>query len=190
MTKVHLHAGEQAPHFAASDVFGKVSSLDNYKEGYVLLVFLRYAGCPWCNLALYRLVMETKQLSENDCHIIAFIQSDKATIIQGLHKYHPVKPIFPIVADPDMKIYQEYGVGSSIAQSIPRFIKEVPDWVRAVRQGYKQEEIDGDLFVVPALFLMKATTKSILKAWYGASFYEHQAFTPVYEALAYDEAAS
>ena len=80
MTK-KLATGMRAPQFTAVDVFGKKVTLSSNKDRYTLVVFLRYAGCPWCNLALHRLAMEQQLLKESRCDIIAFIQSSKENMI-------------------------------------------------------------------------------------------------------------
>ncbi len=59
-----LTAGNIAPDFTVTDVKGKTISLSDYKGKAVLLVFLRYAGCPWCNLALHRLTLNISYLKK------------------------------------------------------------------------------------------------------------------------------
>jgi peroxiredoxin Q/BCP len=96
MTK-RLIPGEKAPNFTATDVTGKKINLSAYKDTYVLLVFLRYAGCPFCNLAIHRLAVEHKQLLDNNCEIIAFIQSSKENIETNIYKRHALTLSFRLL---------------------------------------------------------------------------------------------
>ena len=115
--------------------------------------------------------------------MIAFIQSRPDSIIDNIYAKHAKTPPFPIVADPDMKIFRKYDVMPS-KKALARSIKDIPHWVRSVsRHGYKQRNIDGSLFMAPALFVVDASNQTILDAQYGKSFYDHSTFTKVYESL-------
>ncbi len=59
-----LKVNHIAPKFRVVDVFGRNINLTDYTEGYSLLVFLRYSGCPWCNLAIHRLSLEYERLKK------------------------------------------------------------------------------------------------------------------------------
>lgn len=188
MKEVSLKVGDVAPPFSVHDVFGNTVDLSSYDEKFVLLVFLRYSGCPWCNLALHRLSLEHSMLSKNGCEIIAFIQSDKEHIIQNIYERHKVKPPFPVVADPAKEYYRLYGVKTSTIGVVARSIGKVPYWVQAVyKHGFKQTSVDGDLFLVPALFLVNGSTCEIVKIEYGSSFYDHDTFTEIYEPLIFKQ---
>lgn len=183
-----LEIGQEAPDFTAIDVRGEVVKLSAYTGGYVLLAFLRYAGCPWCNLAVHRLALESKLLAENDCQVIAFVQSSKENIIHNIYDRHAVLPSFPIIADPDKSIYTEYGVGSSF-KTLSNAINDIPFWVHAVKKhGFSQGTVDGNLFLAPGMFLVRAKDRVVEQAFYGKNFFEHGTFTPIYETLIYEKA--
>lgn len=116
---------QKAPQFSTTDIFGDKVNLGAYKDGYTLLVFLRYSGCPWCNLAIHRLSLEYKRLQEYKCQIIAFVQSDKAGVVKNIYERHELRPQFPIIADHDMRFYEQYGVDSSIPGTL-REITKIP----------------------------------------------------------------
>lgn len=178
-----LRASDKAPQFTTTDVLGKQVDLHSYAKKHVLLCFLRYSGCPFCNLTIHRLAMEASLLAKNNCEIIAFIQSSKENIIKNIHERHALKPEFPIIADPDRKYYNLYGVGTSVKAAV-KSIRKIPYWVHAVtRLGFKQTEVDGDIFMVPAFFLIDPGQQYIVRAEYGSSFYDHDTFTDIYESL-------
>jgi peroxiredoxin Q/BCP len=188
MAREKFKRGQQAPEFTATDVKGNTIRLSDYSKKSVLLVFFRYAGCPWCNLAIHRLALEYPMLKKENCEVIAFVQSDKKSIDENIYGRHEVKPRFPIVADPDKEFYSLYGVHSSVKAGI-KSVRVIPQWIHAVRKhGFKQKGIDGDLFLVPASFLVASRTQKIVKADYGTSFYEFESFFNIYELLTFKQA--
>ena len=179
-----LEPGQIAPSFSSTDVMGKKVDLTSNKSKYVLVVFLRYAGCPWCNLAIHRLALEQKLLRDNNCTIIAFVQSSKENIIKNIYDRHEQKPLFQIVADHEMENYKKYLVHPSAAAPA-KLVKSIPYWVHAVRKGgFKNGDIDGNLFMVPASFLIAPYSRKILRADYTANLYEHSTFSKIYDTIA------
>ena len=182
-----LVVGDMAPDFTARDVDGNAIRLYDIDSKHILVVFFRYSGCPWCNLAIHRLSLEYKTLQENDCAVVAFIQSDKTDVIDNIYNRHVVKPEFPIVADYEQQYYRLYGVTASIKAAV-RSITKLPAWVHAVKDhGFKQGKMDGNFFLVPASFVVNGRTKKIEKAMYGESFYDPEAFIGIYDKLFFNE---
>lgn len=184
MTQVRV-----APQFEAKDILGNTVSLADYRDShkYVLLVFLRYAGCPWCNLAIYRLSLENSRLQSHKCQVIALVQSEAANIKRNVYDRHTPKPQFPIVPDQQMHIYSQYDVKPSLTGTLT-LVKDVPYWLEAVfKRGYGNKTIDGSLFMVPAWFLVNTESGQIVREAKGASFYEHESFLPIYESLTFKD---
>ena len=175
------------PMLIATDVFGNEVSLADFTDQYTLLVFLRYSGCPWCNLAIHRLTIEYPMLKAESCEVVVIVQSDKQSIIENIYTRHDPKPQFPIIADHGMKFYKLFDVNPSILGMLPAIL-EIPYWLQSVRQlGFKQKELDGNLFLVPEWFLINNKKGEIVKSEKGISFYNHAAFTPIYESLIFKE---
>jgi peroxiredoxin Q/BCP len=182
-----LKAGDLAPDFTVKDVDGHSVKLSKFSQKRILIGFMRYSGCPFCNLALHRLTVEAPLLKQNDCDIITFIQSTPDNISKNIYGRHAVRPPFPIIADPEMKQYKKYDVHENKMAYI-KSISKIPYWVHSVRaHGFKQTDIDGKLFLVPAFFLIDGKTMQIIKADYGSSFYDHDTFTDVYQNLIFKE---
>jgi peroxiredoxin len=178
-----LQDGQTAPHVKVTDVLGKSFDSKKSKQRFILLAFMRYSGCPWCNLAIHRLAMEYPTFLENDCEVVAFMQSESDSIVENIHNRHAVVPKFPIVADQKRHFYDKYGVLDRPA-AITRSITKIPAWVEAVRtHGFKQSNLDGDLFLVPAYFLIDTRDNTIAAADYGKSFYDHDTFVNLYEHI-------
>ncbi len=186
MSKQLLQVGDIAPQLTAKDVYGNEIVTPAADERFTLLVFLRYAGCPWCNLAIHRLSVEYPLLKRDGCDVVAFVQSPADSVKKNIYGRHNLHPPFPIIPDASRKYYDAYGVHNSVVAAARSIIK-VPYWLRAAFQhGYRQTELDGDLFLVPALFLVNNRTGSIVKSEYGKSFYDHDTFTGIYEPLVFD----
>lgn len=186
ITTDYLSAGDTAPHFIAADVFGKPVSLVSSKAKFVMLVFMRYAGCPWCNLTIHRLSLEYPMLKKDGCEVIAFVQSTAENIKKNIYERHAVKPPYQIVADQERMHYDLYGVKPSVAAAF-RSITEIPHWIKSVHEhGFKQTEVDGSLLMVPAMFLIEPRQQRIVNAQYSASFYDHSTFTDIYQSLIFE----
>lgn len=171
------------PNIKAKDVFGKTIEFRKLKSEYVLLVFLRYAGCPWCNLAIHRLRLEYKELTANKCEVIAFVQSDTESILKNIYERHDPKPPFSIIPDSEMVFYKMYDVKPSVAGFVRGLIK-FPEWLKAHNElGFKQTEVDGKFFMVPGWFLYSNRTNKIVKQQRGISLHSHEAFLDIYESL-------
>ena len=177
-----------APSFEAVDVFGKKINLADFKENYVLLVFLRYSGCPFCNLAIHRLSLEYERLQKQNCQIIAFVQSHKENVIKNIYDRHKLRPQFPIIADHEMQYYKQYGVDTSVSKISLETITKMPHWLHAVRElGYTQQGVDGKFFLMPAWFLINTSTNTVIKSERGVSFYDHETFINVYDSLIFKD---
>lgn len=185
MNHSHLEVGDQAPPFVVTDALGETAQLSDYKDSPVLLVFLRYSGCPLCNLTIHRLTMEYPMLLKSGCKVIAFVQSTAEDIKTNIYGRHKNVPQFPIIPDPDRKFYDMYGVQNS-AKILTKVITDVPYWMKSIFElGFKQTKIDGDLLLVPATFLIGPDEQRLELAEYNASFYEHNTFTSIYESLTF-----
>lgn len=174
-----LTTGQTAPAFALNDADGHPVDLNQFKGSYTLISFFRYAGCPFCNLTMMQLIKRYDNFSKRGLKIVAFFQSPAATIQQ----YAAIKdPPFPLVPDPDKKIYQAYGVESSVAKSLAS-ISIVPGVVKAVMQGtVTQGKVDGDVFLMPAQFII-GPDLTILKAFYGSNWGDKLSMLDIEEVL-------
>ncbi|OGL22252.1 hypothetical protein A2707_02890 [Candidatus Saccharibacteria bacterium RIFCSPHIGHO2_01_FULL_45_15] len=180
----HLTVGQKAPQFTRLDTSGRSIALSDYSKSFVLVAFLRYSGCPWCNLAVHRLAMEYPLLKESKCEVITFIQSSKESIQENIFDRHNVTPLFPIIADASMEMYAVYDVTGSAIRGLRHHIKNIPSWVKAVsKEGFAQTSIDGHFFLAPATFLLSPGEQQIIRIDYDADLYKHESFTNIYDAI-------
>lgn len=163
---MRLAEGQEAPDFTVIDVKGNPVSLSTYKNKYVLLSFFRYAGCPFCNITLMRLIERYDNFSKRGLQTIAFFQSSDDSI----DRYVAAKnPPFPVVADPEKKVYDQYGVESSVAGAAKSILSLPATTVAIIRGEVVQGKIEGDGFLMPAQFII-GPDLTIQKAHYGTSF--------------------
>jgi len=185
MTVHKLSVGDNAPSFELKAIDGRQINLDDYAGRYVLVAFLRYAGCPWCNLAVHRLAVEQPLLADNGCEIITFIQSQPESIQANIMDRHKLIPKFPIIADPEMAVYGEFGVRPSVFGGLKHAISNLPSWLQSVyKEGYAQTSVDGNLFLAPATFLISPNDQKIIRIDRESDLYDHASFTKLYDAIA------
>lgn len=183
-----LQVGQIAPDFTVQDVHNGSVALTARTSEYVLVAFLRYSGCPYCNLAVHRLSLEFPMLQANNCDVIAFMQSHAEDVETNIYGRHDLTPPFPIVADYEKHVFNQYGVESSKKIFWTGQMKTLPYWIESVgKHGWKQEKFTGDNFLVPAMFLVRVKDRRIMIARYGTSYYDHEAFTDLYETLNFGE---
>lgn len=181
MKHIKLTEGNKAPTFKIKDVAGKTINLADYKGKKVLLCFFRYAGCPWCNLAIHRLVLEYPKFKKLGLEVITFVQSKPENIQKYIFDQHVPNPPFPIIADPDRKIYNLYGVEDSYGAAV-KSIKRVPEWFwNAAGKKYKQGKSDGSMTLVPAEFMIGPDEFNLYKVHYGIDYFDHLAMAEILE---------
>ena len=177
-----LKIGDTIPDFWTRDIAGREVDSRQLKKN-TLVVFLRYAGCPFCNLAIYRLTHEYKLLKKEGCEVIAFVQSTEESIESNILQQQDMLPPFSIVPDQPQDIYRLFGVRPNAAKAAKFTAKNATHWIDAVfNKKFKQTSFDGQAFMVPAYFLVDKHGV-IQLANYDASFYEDEIFTPIYEWL-------
>jgi peroxiredoxin len=78
-------------------------------DGLVHLQFRRFAGCPICNLHMHEIASRHGEISKAGVTEVVVFHSDA----DRLRRYVTDLP-FAMVADPDRKLYDEFGVHNSI----------------------------------------------------------------------------
>ncbi|HEX8390378.1 MAG TPA: redoxin domain-containing protein [Candidatus Saccharimonadales bacterium] len=179
-----LREGDDVPALNIGSVRGKKVRLPNPSSDYTLVVFLRFAGCPLCSLAIHRLTLESGLLAKNGCEVVAFVNSTASDIETHIYGHMQREPTFPIVADKKQHYFKQFGVMPTMA-AVPFLIRTLPAWLHsAFELGYKQTTLDGDVLIVPAMFLIDK--RGVIKHTnYGVNFGKDATFTPVYEALTF-----
>jgi len=128
-------------------------------------------------------------LQQNGCDVVVFVQSKRGEIVKNIYDRHKLTPPFPIIPDMAKRFYNTYSVRSSKRVFFMGQIKTLPFWLESVgKHGFKHGKIEGDYFLVPAMFLIRTKDLEIVSAKYGTSFYDDKTFTAIYESLTFDVA--
>ncbi len=105
-----------AKDFKSEDVFGAPISLEIFKGKKVLLSFMRYTGCPVCNLHVNKLYQRINEIEKKNLTIIFVFESNTQTI----KKYIKNENLpFIFISDPNQILYDTY----SVEKSWRKFIK-------------------------------------------------------------------
>ncbi|GLY68432.1 peroxiredoxin-like family protein [Amycolatopsis taiwanensis] len=136
----------------------------------VHLQFRRFAGCPVCNLHLRSVVQRHEEIVAAGIREVVFFHSS----VDDLRPYVADLP-FAVVADPEKRVYAEFGVESS-----PRSLLDPRAWgpiLRGVftalvqRRPYPSLMPHGGRTGLPADFLI-ASDGRVLASKYGEHVYD------------------
>jgi peroxiredoxin len=101
---------------------GPPAALPN-PERLVHLQFRRFAGCPVCNLHLHSVVQRHPEITAAGIEEIVVFHSPADEL-----RTHVTGFPFTVVADPDKRLYREFGV-----ESAPRALLDPRAWIPIVR---------------------------------------------------------
>ncbi len=160
--------GIAAPDFVQNDIGDSVIQLSNYKGKKVMLSFYRYASCPLCNLRVHELIQQYPAFKEKDLEMLAIFQSPKSSIKEYVGKQDAP---FPILPDPEQKLYHLYGVNGDWSKFVKGLIQ--PKKLFATLQnGFLPGKIENDMNMIPADFLIDEQGM-IHTAYYGKDASDH-----------------
>lgn len=106
----NVKTGEEALDFTAETWKGETLELKSLSGSKVWLAFFRYAACPLCNLRVHEMMKKNERYEEAGLKIVAVFQSPPEKMAEYVGK---LDPPFPLIADPQEKLYKLYGLGSS-----------------------------------------------------------------------------
>jgi peroxiredoxin len=106
---IGLAVGQKAPAFSVRDQFGRVQTLDSLKgtNGTVLLFFRSADWWPFCKGQLVQLQSAIPRFEKQGVKLAA-ISYDTEEILKYFADRHKIE--YPLLADPDSKTIQAYGV--------------------------------------------------------------------------------
>ena len=169
MSDTRLEAGFPAPTFQCRDLFDNEIRLEDYRNKQLLLSFFRYAGCPLCNLRIRHLSRRYEELNRAGLHVVAFFESPKESILKTVGKQSPP---FPIVPDPERRIYDLYGVTASWKAYFKVGLKPGIMVEALLKERLMPGKMEGKWAMVPADFLI-GPDLLIYEAFYGKDISEH-----------------
>ena len=157
-----LKVGDKAPNFqfdtpwrSSQDFYGTVQNKDS------VLVFLRYHGCPVCQMEMANLRRDIELFNQKDARVLVFLQSSTATLSPQLKEEDWP---FEIVCDPKGTIFQLYAVEPNLMRYLhPAGMIAA---IKAMCKGFLHKKFEGKETQLPASFVVKSD-KSIKYLYYG-----------------------
>ena len=146
-----IKAGEKAKLFSLQSFTDKKFELNSIKGKRCLLSFYRFAACPFCNLRIHELVQRHDEFGENFI-IIAIFDASLDNLSKQSNKHHAP---FPILADENGLVYQQYCVRRSVLGMFKGMFGRLPLLLYAMlMKGYVPLQIKGNITTMPVDFLI------------------------------------
>jgi thioredoxin-dependent peroxiredoxin len=138
----------------------------------VVLIFLRYYGCPVCRMQMEKIKQEIDLIRQKGARVFVALQSAPETLASVIDKeFWP----FTIICDPQGKIFQLYGVepGGIFRYLHPAGLIAA---IKAARRGFRHGKFEGKETQLPAAFSLNAD-KIVKYAHYGENISDMQPVT-------------
>lgn len=110
-----IEVGTHAPEFEADGLRDQRVRLSARRGTIVWLAFFRFASCPLCNYRVHEMVERWQEFAERDFQLLAVFQSPAERLREFVAKQSPP---FELIADPEMALYDLYGLGSSVSAAL------------------------------------------------------------------------
>jgi len=171
-----LSALQHSLDFNRNDVYGESISLNNFKGKKILLSFFRDATCPFCHTRLFELNFHKDKWKDQNLEVIAVFTSTDDKILKYVAK-NP-RP-FRMIGDPELSIYQQYGVNKSIKGVIKGMFFRLGKMFKGyLRGGSLATMLQPHPTIIPADFLINEQG-IIEQVWYGEDPSDHIAMEKI-----------
>lgn len=163
MGYLQLRSGDKAQDFYFETPWSPLQNFyETLKDKPAVLVFLRYLGCPVCQMEMAHLKREIGLFTQKETKVFVFLQSSPPTIASAAKEGD--WPFF-IVCDPQGAIFQKYAVeaGGIIKYLHPAGLIAA---IKAVSKGFRHGKFEGKETQVPAAFAVNSK-EIITYAYYG-----------------------
>ncbi|HET7921960.1 MAG TPA: redoxin domain-containing protein [Gammaproteobacteria bacterium] len=158
---MRLSAPTPAPAVALTDIYGKPIRINGTGRR-TLLSFFRDAACPFCNVRIFELTQQHRNLSALGLDIVAVFASTPEEVKRFVAR-HP-RP-FRVAAEPQLTAYETYGIESSLLRKLKAIVLRIPTLIRGLRivglAGLNTNNL------MPADFLIDEEGR-IVEAYYGS----------------------
>ena len=165
MSNFQLQTGDKAHDF---DFNTPWATQQNFYESLgnkpAVLVFLRYYGCPVCQMEMANLKEEIELFAKKDTKVFVFLQSSPEIVASAINEEEWP---FTIVCDPKGDVFAKYSVE---AGGFFKYLNPIGMFsaMKAIGKGYKHGKFEGKETQTPAAFAVNAA-KSINYAYYGTN---------------------
>jgi peroxiredoxin len=165
---MRLQKPSKSVHFTAKDIYGETISLDGLAGKPVMLSFFRSASCPFCNYRVYELANNYLQWQLAGLEVVVVFSSTVAEVRQHIARFP--RP-FRIIADPDLALYNRYGVEHSSSALLKALLFKMPRIIKGFQTGGRPSK-NSHVSLVPADFLLDEKG-NVVDLWYGRDTADH-----------------
>ena len=116
------------------------------------LVFLRYWGCPLCQYDIHLLAQAHGDITAHGGQLLVVLQSAPKGLAEKLGREDALP--FPIVCDPDQKLYKQFAIAPAASMAKMADLKMIGRIIKATKLGFKHGEYEGIETQLPALFVV------------------------------------
>lgn len=163
-----IEKGNKAIGFDIEDINGNNVSLQKYQGQKVFISFFRKASCPFCNMGVQQLIKRHKEFEEKGIKVITLFASSKNDVMKYAGKQQPP---FSIIADGDFKIYEQYGLETSMAGMLKTMVNPVKVF-KAMTGGFFSMRSMVEEPVLPADILIDEN-QIVYRTHYGKGYDDH-----------------
>jgi peroxiredoxin len=160
-----LHAPAPAPQVQLIDIHGQPIVVGQGRK--MLLSLFREATCPFCNFRVFELTHNYKGFSALGLDIVAVFSSNRDDVMKFIAKQP--RP-FRMVADPESRAHQAFGVQSSLWGKIKAMMLRMRQMFYGLGQVGLRGMATGNL--MPADFLIDEQGR-VIETYYGQDAGDH-----------------
>lgn len=155
-----LKPGDTFPAMTIKNIHGADVIIPDPKKKWVHLQFRRFAGCPICNLHMHALMKRMPEIEKAGIREVVVFHSSVTALLPYQGKFP-----FDVIGDPEKKLYQQFGVETSVLAILHPMAW--PAMVRGITARDKPEgNPDGGALGLPAEFLISSDGK-VVASHYG-----------------------
>lgn len=166
-----LQEGNTALDFIAKDIYAKDIKLSDYKGKKIILSFYRNVSCPFCSRRVHQIMGNNVKLKSAGVQMILLFESSNEKLSSSI--YHKGISPWPLIGDPDKKIYNQYGVEQSTLKMMKTMlVASVGQAKKDTKEMNLPADKDASMNLIPADFFIDENFK-IVKAHYGKHLDDH-----------------
>lgn len=176
-----LKEGNKALNFRVEDIYGNEIQLSDYKGKKIILSFMRNVSCPFCNFRVHELIGNSLRLQSAEVQVVVLFES-AAEKLKGSVFHKGLAP-FPLIGDPEKKVYNLYGIENSAIKMMKTFFSgsAYKTLKASKKEGVPRlEDKESSNTLIPADFFIDENFK-IVKAHYGNNLNDHVSMDEVRE---------
>ena len=130
-----------------------------------VLRFLRYYGCPVCQLELAELIENYDRFEALEVNLFVVMQSAGTVVASALEKEQIP---FPLICDPEQKLYHALEIGN-VRKFLYPTRRLFQQCLKVLKKGIRHGAYEGNEKQAPAMFILDEDMKVIF-AQYGKNY--------------------